>query len=610
MHSKIFRIWKILGKNNKRKVLIAITLSFFSGIFDLIGIASVLPFLSALAEPELINTNKYLAAAKLYSGLNDNQFIIFLGLASFILIIINQLLRLLSSWFSLAFSENLLYEKSRNLFNFYLERPYKYFLSKSAFNLVQRCTNYVNAAVAGYITPLLLIIAHLFTTFFILLFLVVYQPLITLVLILALTIFYLLVFNRIKKTLSEIGKNTPKYFSQSSKIISDAFNSIKEAKLTSNSSVFVNKFSQIATKYKNSHIVINIFQSLPAFSIEIFAYGILLFVSLFLFFQLENFNQIIPLIGVLTISLKRLIPAAQDTYAQIVQIRFYRPTFNKIINDFEESFEFIKNKENITSISKASEIKFNDEIKFDKVKFSYNSSKPIVYLTTNIKKGQFIGITGKSGHGKTTFLDIFSGLLNANSGKIFIDGKEFKEKFTKSWQNKISYAPQNGYLLNDTIENNIIFGNGKLKNINKIKKICRIVELSKFIEKKLVNKYSSRLGENGIRLSGGQQQRLIIARALYQDPELIILDEATNALDNVTENRIIKNIKKYYHGATIIFVTHRVKSLKGCDKIIFFDEGKIVDEGKYNILIKKNKKFRNLSNLKKESLKFINNYKI
>ena len=167
MNLKIFRIWKILGKNNQNKVLVAIFLYFFSGIFDLVGVASVLPFLSALADPELINTNKYLAEIKSFLNFSDSQFIIFLGLASFILIIINQLLRLLSNWFSLAFSENLLYEKSKDLFYFYLERPYKYFLSKSTFNLVQRCTNYVNAAVGGYITPLLLITGHLFTTTFI-----------------------------------------------------------------------------------------------------------------------------------------------------------------------------------------------------------------------------------------------------------------------------------------------------------------------------------------------------------------------------------------------------------------------------------------------------------
>ena len=190
-------------------------------------------------------------------------------------------------------------------------------------------------------------------------------------------------------------------------------------------------------------------------------------------------------------------------------------------------------------------------------------------------------------------------MLKAKSGKIFIDQKELKEKLIKSWQDNISYAPQNGYLLNDTIENNIIFGSKQINSINKIKRICKIVELSNFIEKKLPKKYNSRLGENGIRLSGGQQQRLIIARPLYQNPNLLILDDSTNALDNITEYKLIRNIKKYFKKTTIIFVTHRIKSLKSCDKIMFFNEGKITASGKYNILIKKNKEFKKLSNIKK-----------
>ena len=162
MYFNFPRVWNVLENNNKTKVVVATLLLFFSSIFDLVGVASVLPFLSVLADPDLINRNIYLIKLKSILDLDKNQFIVFLGLASFSVIIINQLLRLFSKWYTLAFSENLLFEKSKNLFHFYLQKPYKYFLSQNTANLIQKCTNYVNATVAGYMTPLLLIIGNVF----------------------------------------------------------------------------------------------------------------------------------------------------------------------------------------------------------------------------------------------------------------------------------------------------------------------------------------------------------------------------------------------------------------------------------------------------------------
>ena len=188
MLTKLKRIWQIQNAKNKNKVYIAITLLFFSSIFDLIGVASVLPFLLSLSDPAIIKENFFLKEINAHLNLSDNDFIIFLALSSFILIIINQLLRLLSKWYSLALSENFLYENSRNLFHYYLKKPYEFFLDKNSANLLQRCTNYVNSTVGGYITPSLLIFGNLLTGFLILFFLIIYNPLITII------FFYLYLF--------------------------------------------------------------------------------------------------------------------------------------------------------------------------------------------------------------------------------------------------------------------------------------------------------------------------------------------------------------------------------------------------------------------------------
>ena len=566
---------------------------FFSSIFDLVGVVSILPFLSVLTEPEIINENIFLIKLNSYLNLEVEEFVIFLGLVSFILVILNQCLRLFSRVCSTAYCRNLIFKNSRELFNFYLNKPYNFFLSQNNAHLIQKCTNYVEAVISGFVSPFLFISSNFFTTIFILSFLFYYQPIITLGLIILLPIFYFSIYKKLSKKIDKIGQSYPKYFSMSSAAIGDAFGSIKQLKLTKNSFFFVNKFSDAAKKYRNSNILLNLFIGLPSISIEILAYGILLFVSLFLFLNFDNFSQFIPIVGVLAISLKRVMPSAQDIYAQILQIKFHNASFSKIINDFENSF-LLSNKRALRN-SKDKKIQFDKEVNFKKIEFSYDSSKNILSVNGKIKQGQFIGICGKSGHGKTTFLDIFCGLLSPTSGKIMIDGIPFNKQYIESWQKKIGYAPQSGYILNDTIQNNIALGSAELKHFKKIQKICKVVEISRFIETRLSKKYNSKLGEGGIGMSGGQQQRLIIARALYHDPQLIILDEATNALDNITERKILKNIRKYFPKATILFVTHRVKSLKRCDNILLFDKGKVIAEGTYSFLNRKSKVFRNMN---------------
>ena len=595
MLSKYSQVTKILTDKNKKMALYAIFLASVSGLFDLLGVSSILPFLSALSNPEIIDSNRYFNYFYNLTNLEKNGFIILLGIFSLVAIVLNQLLRLYSNWYILYLSENLLFEKSRDLYFYYLVRPYKYFLKENTAHIVQKCTNYVNATVAGYMTPFLLIIAQSFTTIFLLTFLIFYQPILTLSLVILLGLFYMIVFGKLKRKITSIGKAAPNFFKQSSKEITDTFETYKEFKLQQNKKYFIQKFEKPAEKYKNSNIIINLIQQLPALTIEIFAYALILILSLFLFFKLENFAEIIPIIGVISLSMRRIMPAAQGIYTQFSQIKFYKASFDKIINDliksvnFKNKFSVLKNKNNIN---------FKKIIKLENISVSYEKKPIIKNINLKIFKNKFLGITGTSGHGKTTFLDFFCGLLKAKTGKLLIDGIELEEENLVSWQNSISYAPQKGYLTNDTIAENICYGGSKI-NLKKIKKICRIVELSGFIEKELKDKYYTRIGEDGVRLSGGQSQRVVLARALYTNPEVLILDEATNAIDSFTEKKILKNIKKEFKKITILFVTHRANTLSFTDKILFFKNGKIQSEGTYSKLVRENRDFNKLIKLAK-----------
>jgi len=581
---------KILSLKNKRMTVYAILISSLSGLFDLIGVSSILPLLSVLANPEILITNDAINYFYSLTNLPKNDFIILLSVFSFSLLLINQCLRLYSNWFILKLSENLLYEKSRDLFFYYLIRPYKLFLKSDTSHLLQKCTNYVNATVAGYFSPFLIILSQSFTFLFILSFLIYYNPAITLFLVATLVLFYFSILTYLKKKIKNLGKSAPIFFKETSRVITDTFESYKEFKLSKNKKYFLGLFEKPAKKYRDAHISINLFQQFPAFAIEIFSYAIILIISLYSYFKLENFNEILPLIGVIAISLKRLIPAAQNIYMQITQIGFYKNSFNKIINDLVKSTD-LKNRYKGNSLRP--DLSFKKFIEFKKISYSYQRDKTITNLSTKIKKGSFIGISGLSGQGKTTFLDIFANLLKPKKGEVIIDGQLINELNKNSWIKNISYAPQKGHLLNQSIIKNITFDNSTV-NLKKIRKVCKIVEISNFIQKKLNNNYNTIIGENGVRVSGGQAQRLILARSLYSNPEILILDEATNSIDTLTEKKIIKNIRKSFKGLTIIFVSHKMNIIKHADKILFFEKGKVKFEGNYSQLQNKSQIFRSL----------------
>ena len=182
----------------------------------------------------------------------------------------------------------------------------------------------------------------------------------------------------------------------------------------------------------------------------------------------------------------------------------------------------------------------------------------------------YIGVTGKSGAGKSTFIDLITGLLEATDGSIEIDDKLLNKDLKPLWQSNIAYVPQQSFIADDTITRNIAFGViDEEIDRTKINESAKIAKVNDFVEKELIKGFDTIIGENGIRLSGGQRQRLSIARALYFDHDVIILDEATSSLDAETEKEILENILKL-KDKTIIMVTHRISTLKGCDKIIFF----------------------------------------
>jgi HlyD family secretion protein len=263
-----------------------------------------------------------------------------------------------------------------------------------------------------------------------------------------------------------------------------------------------------------------------------------------------------------------------------------------LINDFKDDYN-IEKKQNLNS----SRMFFLDKLNLNNLYFSYPSRKENVIngLDLSIGSGSIVGIAGKTGSGKTTLVDIILGLLTKKSGEFNIDGSEVLNNNVRSWQKNIGYVPQNIYIIDDTIANNIAFSVSKEDiDFNKVEFVAKLAKLDDFILN-LPDKYETNVGERGVCISGGQRQRIGIARALYNDPLVLVLDEATSALDGITEREILNSIHSISRKITIIMIAHRISTLKRCDAIHIMDEGRIIDSGTYKYLMSNNEYFRKMS---------------
>ena len=301
--------------------------------------------------------------------------------------------------------------------------------------------------------------------------------------------------------------------------------------------------------------------------------------------QTGSFNTIIPIISLYVFAGYRLIPAFQNIYNSFTQISFIKPLIDKLYEDIK-NLKFIDSTKDNGKDS--DHVSYKKLIELKDVDYNYLNTSRTILKNINIKIPikSIIGIIGPTGSGKTTLVDIILGLLEPTGGVLEVDGKNITKDNLKSWQRNLGYVPQQIYLSDSSILQNIAFGvNVDQINFEAVKKAAKIANIHDFIVSDLPDKYQTTIGERGIRLSGGQRQRIGIARALYHNPEVLILDEATSALDNETEQVVMDAIKNINKDKTIILIAHRLKTIEYCDIVFKMHEGKIIGTDTNNAVI-------------------------
>ena len=492
------------------------------------------------------------------------------------------------SYFQAKLRISIFNDLSNKFFQLYIGSPYQYFLKKNPSYLTSIMTNEIHGT-CTVLELLVLLIRDFFSVIIISIALILIDPKISLFLIIFIFLL-VIIFNRlIKKFISLKGKILQESRADNIKLINQSFEIIKEAKILKKENFFINLFSaqlKLMGKLKLTSAIIGF---IPRPILEIIVLIVIALVLFYASFVNNNLNTAIPFVSFFAISSIRLIPAFKNISTSLTNINFNKISIDVVMREMEEiSKNQIIFKGNIQAGNKE-EIKKNEGFKkfeIKKVTFKYNENIDVLKdVSLEINNGEKIGIIGPSGSGKSTLINLILGLLKPSDGQILLNKNDIFQNLNY-WHNLIGYIPQEIYLLNETIKNNIALGQKESEiSISLIDEALRESNSKAFVDN-LPNGINTNVGNRGISFSGGQKQRLGIARALYRQPKILVLDEATNSLDVENEKAINSNILNL-KDITVIIVAHNVSTLSNCDKLVLMDNGNIKDIGSFSDITQK-----------------------
>lgn len=579
----------LLNPRERKNAALLIVIIFLMATIDAIGVASILPFMMVLANPTLIETNIILNTMfqflSFFGVKNKTDFLFALGFLTFFFLVFSLAFKALTSYLQIRFVVTREYSIGRLFVERYLNQPYSWFLGRNSTDLGKTILSEVATVVGSIINPLMELIARSFIIISLIILLLITNTKLTITITIIFGGSYVVIFYCFRKYLNHIGEVRLKNNNLRFRAVSEAFGAAKEVKAGGLEQHYIKNYSNAAYKYNRNQANAYIVSQLPRYFLEALAFGGIILIILYQMKQSSNFNDALPIISLYIFAGYRLIPAMQQIYSSYANLTFTSASVDSLFFDLKELKLFDENTDKTILNHKKS-------INLKNIYFTYpNTQVPVLKnINLNIPAKSFIGIIGPTGSGKTTVVDIILGLLEPTKGMLEVDGKIITKKNVRSWQRNIGYVPQHIYLSDDTIDANIAFGMDPNDICQeRIKKVSKIANLHDFIESELPKQYKTIIGERGVRLSGGQRQRIGIARALYHNPQLLILDEATNSLDTETETIIMRTINNLNKEITVIKIAHRLNTLENCHIIFKIEKGHLVAKGTLNEMSNYNK---------------------
>tara|TARA_B100001063_G_scaffold247195_1_gene291185 strand:- start:128 stop:1897 length:1770 start_codon:yes stop_codon:yes gene_type:complete len=586
MFSALKKINLIFPKNIFYGIIFLYFCLIILTLFEFVGIGSIPILISMMVEKE---TDLNLFGFSIMDFVNKNSFfdnsILMMGLLIISIFFLKAIFLIIFNIFELSLRKKMKLIISQKLVMSYLKKPFTFFINNNTSKLAKNVITEVDQSVT-YITSLINISRELSIVTALFLVMVYFEPLLAICVFFIITALVAIFLYSTDKKLKTIAKKRWNFYGDVFKSVGNIFGGIKDIKVFKRDTLFVEKFLNSKRDYEETMQFSEFIRRLPKIILEVFAIFFLVGLTM-VFIQLQkNPIDLIPLLSIIAVAVIRFIPSFNTIAAETTYIKIYKLSFENVFKEiFEETVK--KEKKNSKILTQNS----NNAVEIKNLSFDYKDKEKTIpsikNLNVHIEKNTLTGIMGKSGAGKSTLINIILGLLSPKSGEIAIKSAE---KNISTDFKKISYVPQDIFLSDDTLKNNIAFGCKEIEIDNeRVNECIKEAGLLNFLSKNKKEGLDMKIGEKGIKISGGERQRVGIARALYVQPEILILDEATSSLDNETERQVMKTILGLKKKCTIIIIAHRLSSIIECDNIYLLDKGTVIDNGKLNDLLERHK---------------------
>jgi ABC-type multidrug transport system fused ATPase/permease subunit len=596
MFNPFFKVFSLLDAREKSRGAWVFALIVVRGIAEVVGIASVTPFIAVASNPDLIERNRWLRAAYEWGGFADPRgFMIALCLTSIAILVTSTFIGAAANSAVYTFAKRCNFYLSSTLLSRYLHRPYSWYLNQHTSDLGKTVLHDVDHVVNLIVVPSVNLMSKLVASALMVGLVVLVDPLVAIVAAVAFGGMYGLIFYFTRRRLIGLGKQI--YYSNEIRFrtAQDCLSGFRDVKVAGLERAYVDRYKEEADRFTTADLHYKIIADLPKFLMESLAFGGMLGVLLFLLVTRPGgLSAALPIVAVYAFAGYRLLPALQQIYQSIAMLKVGGESLARLHREMTAPYEVPA----AVDAPAGERIPLTRELRLKDVTFQYpGAERPALdRIDLTIPANTTIGFVGTTGAGKTTIVDLILGLLEPAEGELRVDDRVINRDVIRNWQREVGYVPQSVFMVDDTVAANIAFG-VRPENIDHamVERAAKLAELHDFVTTSMPQGYQSRIGDRGVRLSGGQRQRIGIARALYHDPAVLIFDEATSALDNVTERAVMESIEHLAHQKTMLIIAHRLNTIRHCDRIYFLEKGKVTAAGTFDELLERSEKFREMA---------------
>ena len=586
------RVWPLISARQRRHLVPLLLLMLVTAILDLAGVASILPFLAVLSNPDIIETRPALRGAYDFVGAQSHlAFLQVLGLVVFAVTLISICAKAAVLYFTTRFVRAVAVDLGSARLRQFLSRPYEWFLGQHSADLSKSVLEEIQQIVSNTIAPSMRVLSNGVVLVLLAAFLIFIEPVGASAAVILFVLAFGGVYARLRNVLRDVGRDRRVAVRERFQVTAEVMGGIKDVKLHGLEETYVQRFLAPSRRLARHLAQVTLLSEVPRFVLEALSFGgILAFVLYLLWSRSGGVEAVLPVLGAFAFAGLKMMPMLQMLFRDVSVMRFGEAGLAALAEDMESYRPG-------PAPPVPRSLQLRHSIALNGVSYRYpGASRDVIRdVSFEIRVGSSVGIVGPTGAGKSTVIDILLGLLVPSEGALLVDGVAIEDHNRRAWQRNIGYVPQSIYLATGTIAENIAVGvAGDQIDEAAVRRAARLANVDAFV-KSLDDGYRTEVGENGLRLSGGQRQRIGIARALYGDPAVIVFDEATSALDSVAERAVIEAIGRLGGEKTVLMITHRLRAVGRCDTILMFRDGRLVASGNYQTLLNENAEFRDLA---------------